>query len=73
MRNHVRAVVGLPLGVIEPIVPPVMVNLVGSLPADDAMLGVPGAKPAVAALRAESSRQKRVKVVRAVSTSNSSI
>ena len=43
-ENHVRAVVGLPLGVIEPIVPTVMVNLVGSLPADDAVLGVPGAK-----------------------------
>ncbi|MGK2877522.1 MAG: 5-(carboxyamino)imidazole ribonucleotide synthase [Solirubrobacterales bacterium] len=43
-ENHVRAVTGLPLGVAEPIVPSVMVNFVGGLPADDAVLRVPGAK-----------------------------
>lgn len=42
-ENHVRAVVGLPLGDPAPIVPTTMVNLVGGLPDDAAVLAIRGA------------------------------
>jgi 5-(carboxyamino)imidazole ribonucleotide synthase len=41
-ENHVRAVVGLPLGDIGPVSPTVMVNLVGGLPDDREVLAIPG-------------------------------
>lgn len=43
-ENHVRAVAGLPLGSTEPVMPTVMVNLVGSLPDIAEILAIPGAK-----------------------------
>jgi 5-(carboxyamino)imidazole ribonucleotide synthase len=42
-ENHVRAVVGLPLGEIGPVVPTTMVNLVGGVPEDREVLSIPGA------------------------------
>ncbi len=42
-ENHVRAVLGLPVGAAAPIVPTVMVNLVGELPALGELLDVRGA------------------------------
>ncbi|MBI2690477.1 MAG: 5-(carboxyamino)imidazole ribonucleotide synthase [Solirubrobacterales bacterium] len=42
-ENHVRAVVGLPLGDPGPITPTTMVNLVGGLPEAAEVLAVPGA------------------------------
>ncbi|MFT4049532.1 MAG: 5-(carboxyamino)imidazole ribonucleotide synthase [Solirubrobacterales bacterium] len=42
-ENHVRAVVGLPLGAAAPVVPTVMVNLVGGLPESAELLTVRGA------------------------------
>jgi 5-(carboxyamino)imidazole ribonucleotide synthase len=42
-ENHVRAVVGLPLGDPGPVVPTTMVNLVGGLPPDEEVLAIPGA------------------------------
>jgi 5-(carboxyamino)imidazole ribonucleotide synthase len=42
-ENHVRAVVGLPLGDPGPILPTTMVNLVGGLPEDGDVLAIPGA------------------------------
>lgn len=41
-ENHLRAVVGLPLGGIGPVVPTTMVNLVGGLPDSSEVLAVPG-------------------------------
>ncbi len=42
-ENHVRAVVGLPLGSTESLGPSVMLNLVGAAPPLERLLGVPGA------------------------------
>ena len=42
-ENHVRAVLGLPLGSAEPIAESVMMNLVGEAPPLERLLGVPGA------------------------------
>jgi 5-(carboxyamino)imidazole ribonucleotide synthase len=42
-ENHVRAVIGLPLGAPGPAKATVMVNLVGGLPASAEILAVPGA------------------------------
>lgn len=42
-ENHVRAVVGLPLGEPGPVATTVMVNLVGALPPREELLAVPGA------------------------------
>lgn len=42
-ENHVRAVVGLPLGDIGPIAETTMVNLVGGLPDSAQVLAIPGA------------------------------
>jgi 5-(carboxyamino)imidazole ribonucleotide synthase len=42
-ENHLRAVLGLPLGSPEAIAPCAMVNLVGTLPETRAVLAVPGA------------------------------
>ncbi|MBJ7354010.1 MAG: 5-(carboxyamino)imidazole ribonucleotide synthase [Thermoleophilaceae bacterium] len=42
-ENHVRAVVGLPLGAIGPVLPTMMVNLVGGLPESAEVLAIPGA------------------------------
>ena len=42
-ENHVRAVLGLPLGSTEPLGESVMVNLVGAAPPLEHLLGVPGA------------------------------
>lgn len=42
-ENHVRAVMGLPLGAAAPITPTVMVNLVGGLPDRSELLAVRGA------------------------------
>jgi 5-(carboxyamino)imidazole ribonucleotide synthase len=43
-ENHVRALLGLPLGSTDPLVPSVMVNLVGGVPDVDALLAHPGAR-----------------------------
>lgn len=42
-ENHVRAVLGLPLGAAQPISETLMVNLVGGIPEADDVLGVAGA------------------------------
>jgi 5-(carboxyamino)imidazole ribonucleotide synthase len=42
-ENHLRAVLGLPLGSTAPRAPSVMVNLVGSMPPLERLLAVPGA------------------------------
>jgi 5-(carboxyamino)imidazole ribonucleotide synthase len=42
-ENHVRAVLGWPLGATDAPVPSVMLNCIGALPAPDAVLAVPGA------------------------------
>ena len=42
-ENHVRAILGLPLGSTEPTGEAAMVNLVGGLPPRERLLGVPGA------------------------------
>jgi 5-(carboxyamino)imidazole ribonucleotide synthase len=42
-ENHVRAVLGLPLGSTEPLGESVMVNIVGDVPSLDRLLAVPGA------------------------------
>lgn len=42
-ENHVRAVIGLPLGTCEPVTPTVMVNFVGGLPDRSEVLAVAGA------------------------------
>jgi 5-(carboxyamino)imidazole ribonucleotide synthase len=41
-ENHVRAVCGLPLGAVAPVVETVMVNLVGTLPSTDELLEIRG-------------------------------
>ncbi len=43
-ENHLRAVLGLPLGPTDALTPSVMVNLVGSVPELDALLALPGAR-----------------------------
>jgi 5-(carboxyamino)imidazole ribonucleotide synthase len=43
-ENHVRAVLGLPLGPTAPWAPSVMVNLVGGIPPLERVLGLPGAR-----------------------------
>jgi 5-(carboxyamino)imidazole ribonucleotide synthase len=42
-EQHLRAILGLPLGSTALVGPSVMVNLIGSLPAREALLAVPGA------------------------------
>jgi 5-(carboxyamino)imidazole ribonucleotide synthase len=42
-ENHLRAILGLPLGATGALAPCVMVNLVGSLPAADGLLSLPRA------------------------------
>ena len=42
-ENHVRAILGLPLGSTEAIAASVMVNLIGGVPPLDQLLGLPGA------------------------------
>ncbi len=42
-ENHLRAILGLPLGATDAIAPSVMANLVGSLPSLDELLAIPGA------------------------------
>ena len=43
-ENHVRAVLGLPLGAVEPVLPCTMVNLIGGMPSTAEVLAIPGAK-----------------------------
>lgn len=43
-ENHLRAVIGLPLGPIDPLGPSAMINLIGELPDLEALAAVPGAK-----------------------------
>jgi 5-(carboxyamino)imidazole ribonucleotide synthase len=43
-ENHLRAILGLPLGSTAARRPTVMVNLIGSLPALDGLLGLPEAR-----------------------------
>jgi 5-(carboxyamino)imidazole ribonucleotide synthase len=42
-ENHLRAVLGLPLGATDAIAPSVMVNLIGGVPAPAQLLALPGA------------------------------
>jgi 5-(carboxyamino)imidazole ribonucleotide synthase len=42
-ENHLRAILGLPLGAVGAPRPSAMVNLIGELPELDALLAVPGA------------------------------
>lgn len=42
-ENHLRAILGLPLGATEPVAPSLMVNLVGEVPDLASLLGVDGA------------------------------
>jgi 5-(carboxyamino)imidazole ribonucleotide synthase len=42
-ENHLRAILGLPLGETDAIAPSVMINLIGGAPPSDAMLRLPGA------------------------------
>jgi 5-(carboxyamino)imidazole ribonucleotide synthase len=42
-ENHLRAITGLPLGSTEPLAASAMVNLIGGVPAPDALLRLPGA------------------------------
>ena len=42
-ENHLRAILGLPLGSTDAIAPSVMVNLIGSAPATEQLLRLPGA------------------------------
>ncbi len=42
-ENHVRAILGLPLGLTELIAPSVMLNLIGGVPPTDQLLRLPGA------------------------------
>jgi 5-(carboxyamino)imidazole ribonucleotide synthase len=44
-ENHLRAVTGMPLGVTDARSPAAMVNLIGKLPARDALLALPGVHP----------------------------
>jgi 5-(carboxyamino)imidazole ribonucleotide synthase len=43
-ENHLRAILGLPLGATEARVPCVMVNLIGATPALDELVALPGAR-----------------------------
>ncbi len=42
-ENHLRAIVGLPLGATDAIAPSVMINLIGGVPAIDELVRLPGA------------------------------
>jgi 5-(carboxyamino)imidazole ribonucleotide synthase len=42
-ENHLRAILGLPLGATVPLGPSAMLNCIGEMPAPDAVLSVPGA------------------------------
>ncbi len=42
-ENHLRAILGLPLGATDPLAPSVMVNLVGDVPPLDELSALPGA------------------------------
>ena len=42
-ENHLRAILGLPLGATEALAPSVMINLIGGAPAPEALLRLPGA------------------------------
>jgi len=43
-ENHLRAILGLPLGATDARAPCVMVNLIGAVPALEALLALPGAR-----------------------------
>ena len=43
-ENHVRAVLGLPLGATRPALPCTMINLIGGMPEAAEVLAIPGAK-----------------------------
>lgn len=43
-ENHLRAILGLPLGPTDPLWPTVMVNLIGEAPALERLLALPGAR-----------------------------
>jgi 5-(carboxyamino)imidazole ribonucleotide synthase len=43
-ENHLRAILGFPLGSTEPVAPSTMVNLIGGLPSATALFGLPGAR-----------------------------
>jgi len=43
-ENHLRAVSGLPLGDIEPVESPTMINLIGEVPEVDHLLSLPGVR-----------------------------
>ena len=43
-ENHLRAILGLPLGSTAAVAPCVMVNLIGAVPPLDELLGLPGAR-----------------------------
>ena len=43
-ENHLRAVSGLPLGDIEPVESPTMINLIGEIPEVDHLLSLPGVR-----------------------------
>lgn len=42
-ENHLRAIVGLPLGATDATAPSVMINLIGGAPATETLLALPGA------------------------------
>ena len=42
-ENHLRAILGLPLGSTDAIAPAVMLNLIGGVPASEKLLELPGA------------------------------
>jgi 5-(carboxyamino)imidazole ribonucleotide synthase len=42
-ENHLRAILGLPLGSTEAIAPSVMINLIGGVPGSESVLRLPGA------------------------------
>jgi 5-(carboxyamino)imidazole ribonucleotide synthase len=42
-ENHLRAVIGWPLGPCEAVSPSAMVNLIGTIPETSALLAIPGA------------------------------
>jgi 5-(carboxyamino)imidazole ribonucleotide synthase len=42
-ENHLRAIVGLPLGSTEALAPSVMINLIGGTPSPERLLRLPGA------------------------------
>jgi 5-(carboxyamino)imidazole ribonucleotide synthase len=42
-ENHLRAILGLPLGATDALAPSLMINLIGGAPATEALLRLPGA------------------------------